>query len=171
MPRVSTIDEKSEAPVITYVHEKQSNTRVQLDAIDDIRDHRGRVIEKGSTLRADFRAGLFSTNKPEYISKLEESIAYRTGRIERQEVLHQRAEDKMLDGMLEAVKRNPELAKKLRSRLTSIQIKAKKDQAEQNLATPVSTKPHPVAIHRDIAPAEEADMADDDSAIDLYAEE
>ena len=159
MPRISTIDPKSGAETVTYVHEKQSNNRIQLVAEDDVRDARGRLLQKGRTLRADFVSGKFSTNIPEYIQLLEDSIAYRTGKIERLDVLQARANEQLLQNMMDAIDKNPELASKLRSKLTSKQIADKRKAAA---AGPVVT---PGAVKALVEQESE-----EDDAIDMYEE-
>ena len=160
MPRIAAIDPKSDAPIIKYVHEKQSNTRLQLDAVDDTRDARGRILEKGFTMKADFVRGLFETNLPNYIEKMEESIAYRTHKIERADVLEARANERMVETMLEAVRKNPELAKELRSRLTSQQMSDKKEKAKLFEKQPFVAE----------IPAPSSKVAPKDDIIDLYAD-
>jgi hypothetical protein len=132
MPQVSAIIKDSEIDPVTYVHQQGSNARIQLVAQYDIKDMRGQVIERGRTLKADFDKGLFMTNDPEIISLLEKSLAYESGKIERADVLQARANDKLVDELIRIATENDDVAAKLRSKMTKMQMaKAKASEGDQ----------------------------------------
>jgi hypothetical protein len=133
MPLMPTIlpEGKADREVVTYVHRRGSNVRIQLEATDDIRDARGRLMERGKTLYAQFDKGLFTTNIGELQELLENSYAFEAKEVEKQSVLEERAIEQQLDSLMSIAEKNPTLAKELRSRLTKMQMAGKvNDQAK-----------------------------------------
>lgn len=131
MPSLPTVVPNSDRPVVTYVANKANNLRLQLDAVDDVRDHRGRIIEKGRSVAAKFTKGMFTTNIPAIQDGIEASYKYNKGLIERLDVIEQRAQEAQIQGVLELVENNPELARELRSKLAKQAIAKKKETAEE----------------------------------------
>jgi hypothetical protein len=126
MPQLPTVIPNSDRETVTYIASSADGLRLQLEASDDVRDVRGRIIERGSSLAAKFENGAFTTNIGDIIDGIENSYKYKAGLIEKQSVLEARAAEIQLNGVLELVNDNPELAKELRSRLTKQQMAAKK---------------------------------------------
>jgi hypothetical protein len=124
MPTILPAD-KTDREVVTYVHRRGSNVRIQLEAIDDLRDARGRTMERGKTLHAHFNKGLFTTNIAELQDGIENSYAYAAKEVEKSSVMQARAIKQQLDSMIALAEKDPELAAQLRSRLTSMQMAAK----------------------------------------------
>ena len=126
MPYMPTIlpAEQSDREVVTYVHRRGSNVRIQLEAVEDERDARGRMMKKGHTVHAHFDKGLITTNIASLQDMLETSYAYEAKEVEKSSVMQARAAEKQLNSMMALAEQDPELAKMLRSRLTSIQMAA-----------------------------------------------
>lgn len=127
MPLSPTVvpEDKTDRQVVTYVYKSSSNFRIQLDAVDEERDARGRMIKRGETQVAQFQDGLFTTNIADLQDKIENSFAYKSKDIQRQDAMEQKVAEKQLDALMKTVDENPELATELRSRLTKMQMAAK----------------------------------------------
>lgn len=123
MPTMPTVvpEENTDRQVVTYVHKSGSNLRIQLDALDDERDARGRLMKKGETLVAQFQNGIFTTNIADLQDKIEGSYAYRAAEIQRQDHMEKRALDSQLDSMMDLAKDNPKLADQLSEKLVQMQ--------------------------------------------------
>ena len=128
MPHMPTIlpENQSNRDVVTYHHQRGNNVRIQLEAVEDERDARGRLMKRGYTKHVHFEKGLFTTNIGELQDGLEKSYAFKNHEVERQDVMDARAQEKQLDGLMELAEKDPTLATKLRSRLTKIHQANKK---------------------------------------------
>ena len=60
MPKVATVvpEDKSDRPIVNYIHRAGGRIRLQLAASEDVRDHKGRLVKKGETLYCDFVGGV-----------------------------------------------------------------------------------------------------------------
>jgi hypothetical protein len=135
MPTMPTVvpEENTDRQVVTYVHKSGSNLRIQLDALDDERDARGRLMKKGETLVAQFHNGIFTTNIADLQDKIEGSYAYRAAEIQRQDHMEKRALDSQLDSMMDLAKDNPELAGQLSEKLVQMQkVSSATDKAKRS---------------------------------------
>ena len=123
MPTMPTVvpEENTDRQVVTYVHKSGSNLRIQLDALDDERDARGRLMKKGETLVAQFHNGIFTTPIADLQDKIEGSYAYRAAEIQRQDHMEKRALDSQLESMMDLAKDNPKLADQLSEKLVQMQ--------------------------------------------------
>ena len=141
MPHLPTVlpETETDRDVVTYVHRRGSNVRIQLDAADDERDHRGRTIKRGYSTHVHFEKGLFTTNIEKFQEGLESSYAYKAGEVQRESELIKRANDKQLESLLEIAAGNPELASELRSRLTKMSISAAQAQRKGEASEPTGT--------------------------------
>jgi uncharacterized protein YktB (UPF0637 family) len=119
-----TVLPESDREVVTYLHRRGSNVRIQLEAIDDERNNRGQTTRRGYTKYAHFNKGMFTTNIAEIQDLLEGSYAYKAQEVERQSVIQERALQQQLDSLMSVAEKNPELAKELQSRLKKMQMAA-----------------------------------------------
>lgn len=123
MPHMPTIlpADQTDREVVTYLHNRGNNVRIQLEAVEDERDSRGRLMRRGYTKYVQFDKGIFTTNIAELQDGLEASYAYKRNEVERKDVLDKRAQEQQLASLMELAEKDPELAKELRSRLTKMQ--------------------------------------------------
>ena len=137
MPHMPTIlpEGQSDRAIVTYHHQRGSNVRIQLEAVEDERDSRGRMMKRGWTKHVTFTKGLFTTNIAELQDGLESSYAFKKHEVERQDVMDERAQEKQLGDLMELAEKDPALATKLRSRLTKMHQANKKAEAGEPTGT------------------------------------
>jgi len=136
MPKVATVvpEDKSDRPIVNYIHRAGGRIRLQLAASEDVRDHKGRLVKKGETLYCDFVGGQFRTNLSHYQDGIEESIAFNKGEIEREDTLLDRSREIQMQSVLDQIEENPEMADELRTRMTKLQKKqVRKNSTEEVL--------------------------------------
>jgi hypothetical protein len=127
MPIISQIDRNSDAPIRRFIG-NASNYRLQLAAIPDTRDPQTGQILKGEHIVAQFKRGLFETNRPELIELIEKSYSYGSS-VKDYDVLLKEGKDKKYESLLAMAKDDPELLERLKKDLAKKATVAQKKEA------------------------------------------
>jgi hypothetical protein len=127
MPVISHIDQNSDEPIRRFIG-TASNYRLQLAAVPDTRDPTTGQILKGEHQVAQFKRGLFETNKPELIKRIENAYSYGTD-VKDYDVLLKEGKDRRYADLLAMAKDDPEMMERLKKDLAKRSTKDQKARA------------------------------------------